>query len=146
MARPDTLAGLDRWFESVTTRSNDAIRPEVEEGEYAPSEYVSPAIDLVERDEEFVVIVDLPGVEPDAVDVRVEGQELTVVAEPTDALDLEDADVIRSERSHAPAGRTVTFPDPVNPDRTSATMDNGELTVTIGKVVADSSVRHIDVT
>lgn len=145
MARPNTLAGLDRWFESVKTRSNDTIHPGAEDGEYAPSEYVSPAIDLVERDEEFVVVVDLPGVDPDAVDVRVEDQELTVVAEPTDALDLEDADVIRSERSHAPAGRTVTFPDPVDPDRTSATMDKGELKVTIGKVVPDSSVRHIDV-
>lgn len=145
MARPNTLAGLDRWFESVKTRSNDAIYPGAENGEYAPSEYVSPAIDLVERDDEFVVVVDLPGVDPDAVDVRVEDQELTVVAEPTDTPDLEDADVIRSERSHAPAGRRVTFPDPVDPDRTSATMDNGELVVTVAKVVPDSSVRHIDV-
>lgn len=145
MARSNTLDGLDRWFESVSTRTNEDARRLGTDSEYAPSEYVSPAIDLVEHDGEFVVFVDLPGVDPDAVDVRFEGQELTVAAERTDAFDDGEATVIARERTLAPAARTVTFPEYVDPTDASATMEHGELTVTVRKIPSDAGVYHIDV-
>lgn len=145
MARSNTLDGLDRWFESVSTRTSEDARGLPTDSENAPSEYVSPAIDLVERDGEFVVVVDLPGVDPDAVDVRFEGQELTVMAERTDAFDDEEATLITNERTRAPSARTVTFPEYVDPTGASAAMEHGELTVTVSKIPSDSGVYHVDV-
>lgn len=144
MARSNPL-GVDRWFESVGPGSDgDGGRVDAD-GDHHPPEAVTPALDLVELDGEFVVLVDLPGADRDDVDVRFEGQELTVVAERDPVLDVEDAEVVLSERSDAAAARTISFPEPVDPEGASATMEDGVLTVAIQKVVADSAVRHIDV-
>ena len=43
-----------------------------------PGAYFQPAVDIFETPEELVVVADMPGVPPDAVDVDLEGDELSI--------------------------------------------------------------------
>lgn len=53
------------------------------------SEAGSMAIDLVERDEEFVATVDLPGFEHDEVSINVTDHTLRIEAEPARTIEIE---------------------------------------------------------
>ena len=41
-------------------------------------QWLTPAVDIYENEKEYVLLADLPGVEPDAVNVHLEGNELRI--------------------------------------------------------------------
>ena len=43
-----------------------------------PGAYFQPAVDIFETPEELVLVADMPGVPPDAVDVDLDGDQLTI--------------------------------------------------------------------
>jgi HSP20 family protein len=43
-----------------------------------PGTYFQPPVDIFETPEELVVVADMPGVQPDGVDVDLEGDELSI--------------------------------------------------------------------
>lgn len=102
------------------------------------------AADVVETDDEVHVTMDLPGVDPKALDVKLEGDTLTIQAE----RKLEPAknvrSVLRSERTAGMVARSFVLPATVDPSTCRARLEHGVLTVTIGKR-AESKPRSIEV-
>lgn len=94
------------------------------------------AVDLVERDDEFEAMVDLPGFERDDVEVRVTDHTLQIEAEPEapDEERDEDERYLRRERHRGSVRRSIRLPDDVDADGVAATMRNGVLTVTLPKL------------
>ncbi len=92
--------------------------------------YVAPPVDIYETDEAIVVIVDLPGVEKDNVDVRVEDDILTIKGK---AGYSPPADILRREFSLDGYFRQFELSDEVNQDKISAEAKNGVLTITLPK-------------
>jgi HSP20 family protein len=90
-----------------------------------------PALDISEKEDEFVVSVELPGVDPKAVDVSLNGKVLTVTGEKKETR--EDADYHRVERTWGSFTRTVTLPDTVDAAKVTAESKNGVLTIRLGK-------------
>lgn len=43
-----------------------------------PGQYFQPAVDILETDDELIVLADMPGVTPDALDIQLEGDVLTI--------------------------------------------------------------------
>jgi HSP20 family protein len=99
------------------------------------------AIDLVDREDEFVVTVDLPGFERDDVDIRVTDHTLRIEAEHEEVLDEEQERFIRHERHHESTERSVRLPGEVDKEAVAARMKNGVLTVTLPKIEVEDARR-----
>ena len=88
-------------------------------------------LDAYRNGEEFVVAFDLPGVAPDAIDIDVERNVLTVKAERR-PLDLPDgAQAHLTERSYGVFSRQLFLGDALDADRIQAAYENGVLVVRI---------------
>jgi HSP20 family protein len=103
------------------------------------SEAEGMAIDLVDRDGEFVATVDLPGFERDDVDVRVTDHTLRIEAEHEEILEEEEDRFIRHERRHESTKRSIRLPEDVDKEGVEARMKNGVLTVTLPKIETEEA-------
>ena len=101
----------------------------------------SMAIDLMEYDDELVATVDLPGFERDDVEIQVSNHTLRISARREEATDeereSEEARILRHERRHEAATRSIRLPDEVDKEAVSATMQNGVLTITLPKTESE---------
>jgi HSP20 family protein len=93
-----------------------------------------PALDIYETDDHYGVTVELPGVEPDAVDVSVEDQTLTIQGEREFYREIPDEAFHRVERRYGAFARSLTLPSTADVDRISASFDKGVLTIEVPKV------------
>jgi len=93
-----------------------------------------PSLDLVEKDDSFVVTAELPGFTPDNVDIRVEGNVLTLRGElkQENEQNPEGAYHVK-ERRQSSFSRTIELPTLVNADKANAEFENGILTLTLPK-------------
>ena len=87
-------------------------------------------VDVIEVDDQFEVRADLPGVDPDEVEVSLhDGHQLSIEGEHEAYLESDDGRYVRRERHHDAVSRTVSLPAPVEEDSASATYSDGVLTV-----------------
>jgi HSP20 family protein len=104
----------------------------------------SPAVDIVEKDDAYLVKAELPGVAPENIDVQVENDVLTLRGERKSENEQERAGYRRVERSYGSFARSFTLPKGTNVDAIQAHVDNGVLSVTIPKPTV-ASVRKVEV-
>lgn len=87
-------------------------------------------LDAYRQGDTFYVRFDLPGVDPDSVEVTVERNVLTVSAERGTVID-NDAEVIVSERPQGTFQRQLFLGETLDTEAIAASYDQGVLTVTI---------------
>jgi HSP20 family protein len=98
-------------------------------------------MDAYRRGEVFVVNFDLPGVDPNTVDLTVEQNTLTVTAERT-WFPAEGDELVIAERPHGTFSRQLLLGDSLDSDRITARYDQGVLTITI-PVAEQSKARKV---
>ena len=94
---------------------------------------VATSIDMYHTANDVVVKVTLPGVEPEAVDITITGNTLTVKGEAKAEEEVQRESYLYHEHRYGDFSRSVTLPGGLNTDKTEATFDNGMLTLTIPK-------------
>ena len=92
-----------------------------------------PSADIYESDDELVVNLDLPGIDPKMVDVRVENNVLTIRGERQFDQKQNTENYHRVERSYGAFGRSFTLSTSVNPEKIRAAYESGVLTITMPK-------------
>src|SRR6185295_3940771 len=92
-----------------------------------------PAADIYESENELVVNLDLPGVDPKTVDVHVENSVLTIRGERSFDEKQNKENFHRVERSYGPFARSFTLSRPVDSDKISANYKAGVLSITLPK-------------
>lgn len=92
-----------------------------------------PAMDLVERDDHYVLRADLPGLSEKDVNVELESNVLTISGERTNEFKREKDGYRRIERAYGSFSRSLTLPEGVNVEAVEAHFDNGVLEVRIPK-------------
>jgi len=92
--------------------------------------YIAPPVDIYETEAALVVVADLPGVQKDAVDVRVEDGVLTIKGR---SSYNSPADLLREEFNLSGYYRQFQLSDEVDQDKISAESKNGVLTVKLPK-------------
>jgi HSP20 family protein len=93
-----------------------------------------PAMDVYETDEKVVVTVELPGIEPDGVEVSVEDSTLTVSGTREFNSEVTEESYHRIERRYGSFSRAVSLPPQVDTAKVDARFDDGVLTVEVPKV------------
>ena len=94
-----------------------------------------PTADIHEYDDRFQLYIDLPGVDPSAVDITLERGVLTIAGERGTPTQAEGEQMIqrRVERGHGRFHRRFILPDTVDADKVKAADRHGVLEVTIPK-------------
>jgi len=93
----------------------------------------SPAVDIVETENELVLKADLPDVKLEDIDIRVENETLTLKGERRFEKDEKAKGYHRIERSYGTFVRSFSVPSTVDAERVSAEYKNGVLAVTLPK-------------
>jgi HSP20 family protein len=104
-----------------------------------------PAIDVIESDSAYSVVLDMPGVTKEQLKVSVEGRRVqvsSVTAPAPEAARAADASrVLHRERSAPNYARTVVLPAEVDQSASQAKFENGVLTLTLAKRVAGGATQ-----
>ena len=98
-----------------------------------PTGALTPATDVIETDKALEFRVDMPGVSPDAIDVKLEGNVLTLSAERKSETNEERDGWIRQERTWGTFARSFVLPETVEGTEPQAAYKHGVLTVTLPK-------------
>ena len=94
----------------------------------------APAMDMYEDPEGYRLYFEMPGVNPQSVDVSYVGQTLTVRGtKPAPTEEGEHCRSMRTERRYGSFCRAVDLPDDVDAEQLSAKCQGGVLTITIPK-------------
>ena len=92
-----------------------------------------PALDIVERQDAYVLALEVPGVDPSTIDVSFEKSLLTVRGERATVETQKDDNVRVMERVTGSFLRSVRLPEHVDGDRISAESKDGVLYLTVPK-------------
>jgi HSP20 family protein len=93
----------------------------------------TPAMDLLETDDQFVLRADLPGMTESDVNIELEDNVLTVSGERKHEHEEKREGFFRVERAFGSFSRALTLPKGVDPEAVSAGFENGVLEVRIPK-------------
>ena len=92
-----------------------------------------PAVDVVERENDFIVNIELPGVRKEDVKITVHRDTLTVRGEKKFEKEKTGETFRRMERSYGSFQRTFTLPSTVRNDQIEASHENGILHIVLPK-------------
>ncbi|MCG5243909.1 Hsp20/alpha crystallin family protein [Azospirillum doebereinerae] len=108
---------------------------------------IMPAAEVDERETEYRVTLEMPGMEDKDVDVTLQDQILTIKAEKKEEKEEKERNRYFSERRYGLCMRSFQLPANVASDRIAASLRNGVLTVTLPKTEASlPAKRRIEIT
>jgi HSP20 family protein len=96
----------------------------------------TPSADIYEAETELVVNLDLPGVDPKMIDIRVENNVLSIRGERQFEDKQNKENFHRVERSYGPFARSFTLSTAVDADKIRANYKSGVLSITLPKAEA----------
>jgi HSP20 family protein len=91
------------------------------------------AIDLKETDTDVVIKAELPGVEPDEVDVSIMEGVLVIKGEHKEEKEEKEASYYSRELRYGSFSRSINLPAAINAEKAEAVFENGILTLTLPK-------------
>ncbi len=94
---------------------------------------LSPAIDIDETKDEYLITADMPGIKQEDINIECTGNQLTISAE-RKYESTEGRKQERRERFYGTFQRSFTLPTGVDADKIQADYEGGVLTVTVPKV------------
>ena len=111
---------------------NDSYRTRTED---AFGSWVPP-VDIFEKSDNLVIRAELPGLEKDDIEIRIENGVLTLHGQRKQESEVEEANAYRLERVYGTFTRSFSLPTTVDASRVAATYRDGVLEVSVPKVEA----------
>jgi HSP20 family protein len=91
------------------------------------------SLDVVQRPDEIVVKASIPGVKPEAIDLAIEDNILTIRSERKPDFEDEQSVYLVQERPAGSFYRALRLPETVDANKIQSTYENGVLTVSLPK-------------
>lgn len=110
---------------------------------FTRSEKWVPSMDLSVKDGNWIIQVELPGVDPKDVHISVMGDQLTIRGERKVPEGFKEEDFLLQETPYGPFERTIILPHAVPEDKVEATYRNGVLMIKLPAVSEQS--REIEI-
>ncbi|KAF1700694.1 Hsp20/alpha crystallin family protein [Pseudoxanthomonas suwonensis] len=104
----------------------------------------APRVDIREESDRFVILADIPGVDPKDIEVQMDRGMLTLKGERASEQKEENERYTRRERQWGSFYRRFALPDSADPDGITATGRNGVLRIDIPKR-PETTPRRIEV-
>ena len=93
----------------------------------------SPSVDISETDQEIRVAVELPGMDPENIEVSYTGNALTISGEKQTESEQQEEHFYRKERSYGSFRRSIPLPGTIQEEDIGASFKNGVLQVHLPK-------------
>jgi HSP20 family protein len=97
-----------------------------------PARYFVPTTDIYETDESLTVVMEVPGVEKDDINVKLENDVLRIEGQ-IDFSKYQEMEPVYTEYNIGHYARSFTLSDRIDQNEISAQLDNGVLTLTLKK-------------
>ena len=135
---------LTRWepfreFSTMQDRMNrmnrlfrESYSPEGPEEALTTTSF-APPVDIYEDEHNIILKLEVPGIDEKDIDVRVEGNTLTVHGERKIEKEEKEENFRRIERQYGSFTRSFTLPSSVDQGQVSAHYDKGVLKITLAK-------------
>ncbi|MCB1560465.1 MAG: Hsp20/alpha crystallin family protein [Xanthomonadales bacterium] len=104
----------------------------------------TPRVDIKEENDRFLILADVPGVDPDKIEIDMDNGILSIRGERGASVVEEGERFSRVERSHGAFYRRFALPDSADPEGIVATGKHGVLQIVIPKR-AETKPRRIQV-
>ncbi|GAB4277781.1 MAG: Hsp20/alpha crystallin family protein [Coriobacteriia bacterium] len=124
------LLSMQRDFERLFDRLGFG-RPAVPAGNGSVA--WMPRVDVKTTGDDMVVYAEVPGIDPEDIDLEVTDGLLTIKGERKAETEKEEEGWLIKERSYGSFQRTLSLPEGVDPDSITADYDNGVLEIHIPK-------------
>lgn len=116
---------MNRLFEDATDRRTRATDP----GDDVETADWYPAADVYDRDQEYVIDVDLPGIDRSALEINIDNDRLAIKGTRASA----DSEPVKSQRPMGSFLRTFNVPASVDQKQIKAQYKDGVLEVRLPK-------------
>ncbi|MGB0011983.1 MAG: Hsp20/alpha crystallin family protein [Candidatus Sulfotelmatobacter sp.] len=135
---------LTRWepFREYSTMQNrinhmnrlfrESYGPEAPEEALITTNF-APPVDIYEDEHNITLKIDVPGIDEKDIDVRIEGNTLTVHGERKIEKEEKEENFRRVERQYGAFTRSFTLPSSVDTGQVNANYDNGVLKIALAK-------------
>lgn len=130
----DPVRYMEQFHNDVNRLLGTALWPEGDGSNIVTSGW-TPAVDVKEEKNSFVVTADVPGVDPKDIEITMENGALTIRGEHKYGSEDKDEEsgYRRIERSYGTFYRRLALPDIADADNISAKGKNGVLEIVIPK-------------
>ena len=125
--RPERLA---HWHNDVDDLFNSFFTP------FEPSAMTCrawPAVDVADGDTAIEIRAEVPGCDPDDIDISLNGDTLTLSGEKKHSLEKKEKDYYHAESSYGSFRRDIHLSADVDAEKINAVCDRGVLTLTCPK-------------
>lgn len=136
---PDPALGpideMERWFKNAfpLTWMNRWGWPSW--GELTrPMEAVGPRVNVIDRDDEIVVLVEVPGIKKEDLNVSVTENSVTIKGSSRREEKEENGDYYRCEIASGSFARTFSLPGAIDTEKVTSSFDNGVLELKLAKL------------
>ncbi|MFA5168541.1 MAG: Hsp20/alpha crystallin family protein [Candidatus Omnitrophota bacterium] len=151
---PRGFMNEDPWetFDNMSRRMNSLIQhaftfgsPLFQNTSQSAGFDFTPAVDLEETKDAYIVKSDLPGLEKDKIDLTVKENVLTIegMRETTSQTQDQKGGYYAQERSYGSFTRSLTLPGPVDESKIVAAYKNGVLTITLPKAPGQKDAQKV---
>ena len=141
LVRFDPFRDLSQLQNRVNRLFTDSRATGLEED---PFQSWAPPVDIFERGDNLILSAELPGVSREELELKVEGNVLTLRGERQRDKTIQDEQYHRVERTYGTFSRSFTLPSTVDSARIEARFKDGILEVTLPKA-EDAKPKRIDV-
>lgn len=138
ISRRDPLRDLVALQNRMSRLFEESLRPGGSEEEVSGGAW-TPSADIYETGDDFVLSLDLPGVQRDAIQILFEKNVLSVRGERKRNQDLAQGQRHRVECPRGAFLRNFTLPAGVDSDKITASCNDGVLTIRIPRSAATKS-------
>jgi HSP20 family protein len=124
---------IDRLFGDYLTPTTGALQGQM---------MFNPACDIEEREDHYVISMDVPGVSKDDIRIEMQGNQLMISGVRKEETRRDEKNLRRIERSYGTFQRVFTLPQGVDADKIEASCENGVLMLAVPKT-AEAKARQI---
>jgi HSP20 family protein len=125
----DELMVMKQRMDTLYAESFGATREQTESPE--TTEDWEPAMDIVENEDAWMALIDLPGVADEDLQLEIESTRLTIKGVRRRSGTRANAQVVQSECPIGRFSRAVTLPETAAREQVKAELSNGVLTIEI---------------
>ncbi len=128
------IKSVNDEISSILSRNMDGLFPDYS---FPDEDKLAMPVELKEKDKEYTVKAELPGVKKEDLDIDLEKNYITINAKKEEENEEEEKGYKKSEFSYGEFSRTIYFPQEIDIDHTKAKLEHGVLKITAPKMIVE---------